>query len=72
MIFKYNYISRSEYKDINISRWNQTVSQRLEVNPKASLNQRVIERSIGIKRKKPLSDENQQYLEKRLRTDFSV
>jgi hypothetical protein len=58
--------------DINISRWNQTASQSLEVNPKASLKQRVTEKSRGIKRKKQLSDENQQYLERRLRTDFSV
>ena len=64
MISKYNnnYILRSGYKDINISRWNQTVSQRREVNPEASLNQIVTEKSIGIKRKKQLSDENQQYL----------
>lgn len=72
MIFKYNHISRFEYKDINISRWNQTVSQRVEVDPKASLEQRVVEEGRGIKRKKKLSDENQKYLEKRLRTDFSV
>lgn len=72
MIFKYNHISRSGYKDINISRWNQTVSRRLEVNPKASLEQSVTEESGGIKRKKELSVENQQYLQKRSRTDFSV
>lgn len=72
MIFKYKVISKSKYKDINLSRWNQTVSHCQSVNVKVPLKPRVIEENKGIKRQKTLNNENQQYLAKRLRTDLSV
>ena len=72
MIFQFRVISKSEYKDINLSRWSQTVSRRQQVNPTASLEQRAIEENREFKRQQTLTNENQQYLKKRLRTDFSV
>lgn len=74
MVFQYKLISRFNYKDINLSRWNQTVSRRQKVNLKPSPEQKETEEeeNRGIKRQKKLSDQNQQYLEKRLRTDFFV
>ena len=70
MIFKYKVISRSKYQDINLSRWNPTVSRGQRVNVIASLEQ--IEEKREFKKRKILNEEIQQYLQKRLRTDFSV
>ena len=70
MIFKYKVISRSKYQDINLSRWNPTVSRGQRVNVIASLEQ--IEEKREVEKRKILNEENQQYLQKRLRTDFSV
>lgn len=76
MIFKYQEILRSKYRDINLSRWYAIVSHNQKVNVEASLEQRAEEKESiaeeNVRRRKNLSNENQQYLEKRLRTDFSV
>ena len=70
MIFKYKVISTSKYQDINLSRWNPTVSRGQKVNAIASPEQ--IEKKREVDKRKNLNEENQRYLQKRLRTDFSV
>lgn len=70
MIFKYNQISISKYKDIKTSPWFQQTSQNRKVTPTIPLREVVEEKPQKIKR--GLTGENLLYLQKRLKTDFSV
>ena len=69
MVFQYKPLSWSKYRDINTSRWFQPISQCQKVKQEAL--QRVLEKE-AVKRPQELTDENQQYLKKRLKTGFFV
>ena len=72
MVYQYKHISRSKYKDINLSRWFQPISKSQIVIPVVSQEVVKSQKKIELKRKEKLTKENQLYLEKRLKTDFSV
>ena len=72
MIFKYKDILRFKYQDINLSRWHPVVSHNRKVNVKTSQQPRVNEKKElipeedgKVRKPKILSNENQEYLEKR-------
>ena len=69
MVFQYKPLSWSKYRDINTSRWFQPISQCQKVKQKASQEAWGIE---AVKRPQELSNENQQYLKKRLKTEYFV
>ena len=67
MIFRYKPLSQVKYRDINTSRWFQPISQCRKVKQEAL--QEVLEKG-AVKRLHELTNENQQYLKKRLKTEF--
>lgn len=70
MRFQYKSLSYSKYRDINTLRWFQPISQCQKVKQQAL--QEVWGKKPVKRSREELTDENQQYLKRRLKTEYSV
>lgn len=71
MVFQYKPISKSKYKYISTLRWFQANSHSPKVTLQTLPNEVAQDRKV-LKRTQNLSAENQQYLIKRSKTDYSA